>query len=145
MVRWALDDKKAIARVQKQMVYEEDGWGYETNRVAGYRCKGGCRRVFDLDILEVDHIIPKSKRGSDNPSNLQLLCPACNKKKSAKITDKAKSLIKRGAVRTSAKRTKTTTKAKPTLKKISAKPVKKKTIKAPAKPSVKKTKTAKKK
>lgn len=92
--------------------------------------------------MEVDHIIPRSKRGSDNPSNLQLLCPACNKKKSAKITDKAKSLIKRGAVRTPVKRaTKPETKTKSTVKKSSVKTVKKKTTKAFRKPRTKKITT----
>ncbi len=84
-MRWTIEDKKMIAKAQKQVVHMTDDWGNETGRVR-YRCKGGCRRLFDLDILEVDHIIPRSKPGGvDRPSNLQLLCPACNKKKGNRL------------------------------------------------------------
>jgi 5-methylcytosine-specific restriction endonuclease McrA len=135
MVRWTRDDKKTIALAQKQIVYKEDWIGNETNSVDGYRCKK-CHRVLDLDILEVDHIIPRAKRGSDRPSNLQLLCPPCNKKKSDNITAKAKMLIKKGAVRTTVKRTaKAATKTKPAVKKATVKKVvKTKPTKAVSKP-----------
>ena len=45
---------------------------------------GGCGGEFRIGNLEVDHIVPKSKGGTDHPSNLQLLCGACNKMKSDK-------------------------------------------------------------
>lgn len=80
-LRWTKADKKHIARYQNQEIIEEDIW-LGTIKVIGYKCKK-CRREFPLDILEVDHIIPVSKNGKDNPANLQLLCPPCNKKKSA--------------------------------------------------------------
>ena len=38
----------------------------------------GCRRRYSFDIIQVDHIIPKSKGGGDTVGNLQLLCPTCN-------------------------------------------------------------------
>lgn len=47
-------------------------------------CKGPCGRSFPIDIMQVDHINPISKGGKDQPSNLRLLCPTCNRKKSAK-------------------------------------------------------------
>jgi 5-methylcytosine-specific restriction endonuclease McrA len=144
MVRWTRDDKKAIANAQNQVVYEEDWLGNETNYVDGYECKR-CKRVFDLDILEVDHIIPRSKGGSDRPSNLQLLCPVCNKKKSAKITAKAKSLIKRGALLTSKRKTvKSSAEAKPAAKKPVTKATSiKKTAKVSTKSGTKNTVTKK--
>ena len=42
------------------------------------RCNG-CRTEFPFRILEVDHIIPKSRGGTDHIENLQLLCPSCNR------------------------------------------------------------------
>lgn len=34
--------------------------------------------------FETDHIIPLSKNGSNQPENIQLLCPKCNKEKGCK-------------------------------------------------------------
>ena len=39
----------------------------------------GCRTEFLFRIFEVDHIIPKSRGGTDHIDNLQLLCPSCNR------------------------------------------------------------------
>lgn len=36
------------------------------------------------DRFHVDHVMPVALGGSSNPENLQLLCPGCNRKKSAK-------------------------------------------------------------
>jgi site-specific DNA-methyltransferase (adenine-specific) len=41
----------------------------------------GCKILFDIRNLEIDHIIPKSKGGGDYYENYQLLCSACNKMK----------------------------------------------------------------
>ena len=41
----------------------------------------GCRMDFPFKIFEVDHVIPRSKGGTDHLGNLQLLCPHCNRVK----------------------------------------------------------------
>ena len=40
-----------------------------------------CREHFAARHLEVDHIIARSKGGTDHLSNLQLLCSHCNRRK----------------------------------------------------------------
>ena len=64
-------DKMIIARYQGQ------------EGLFGIVCKG-CGRSFPMDIMQVDHIVPVSRGGKDNPSNLRLLCPTCNRRKGTK-------------------------------------------------------------
>ena len=44
----------------------------------------GCETHFPFKVMEVDHILPRSKGGSDHYENLQLLCTHCNKSKGSK-------------------------------------------------------------
>ncbi len=45
---------------------------------------GGCNVHFEKRNLTVDHIVPRSKGGTDHPENLWLLCGACNSSKGTK-------------------------------------------------------------
>lgn len=108
-MRYKKEDKEDIARARKQVVYETDMWSGR-RVVVGYRCKGKCRRVFkDLADLEVDHIKPVSKGGTERISNLQLLCTRCNRTKGS-TTAKKSSTVKRKT--TTAKRKTSTAKRK---------------------------------
>ena len=42
----------------------------------------GCEVLFPFRNMTIDHILPRSRGGSDAPDNLQLLCAACNSTKS---------------------------------------------------------------
>lgn len=52
-----------------------DGW-----RTNGYRFP----TLDGSTYLSVDHIVPRSKGGSDEPSNLRTLCHPCNARKGTK-------------------------------------------------------------
>ena len=44
----------------------------------------GCDTHFPFKVMEVDHILPQSRGGTDHFDNLQLLCTHCNKSKGNK-------------------------------------------------------------
>ena len=44
----------------------------------------GCKVAFPFRNFTVDHIIPRSRGGTDHPDNLQLLCAACNSLKGSR-------------------------------------------------------------
>lgn len=50
-----------------------------------YTCQICGKYMPDEVGLQIDHIIPVSKGGKTIPSNLQVLCDKCNRKKSAKL------------------------------------------------------------
>lgn len=50
---------------------------YRILKRAKFRCEL-CGISADKKALEVDHIIPRNKQGSDDESNLQALCYSCN-------------------------------------------------------------------
>ena len=41
----------------------------------------GCETHFPFRVMDVDHMLPRSKGGTDDPDNLQLLCSGCNRSK----------------------------------------------------------------
>lgn len=52
-----------------------------------------CGRAQPEIRLEVDHIIPLSKGGSNHISNIQPLCPNCNRAKGVKYSDYRKAVL----------------------------------------------------
>jgi hypothetical protein len=57
----------AVSKSTRRAVFERDG----------FACKN-CGRTKDLCI---DHIVARSKGGTDDPGNLQVLCRVCNSSK----------------------------------------------------------------
>ena len=41
----------------------------------------GCETHFPFRVMEVDHILPRSRGGTDHAGNLQMLCSGCNRSK----------------------------------------------------------------
>lgn len=57
----------------------------EVRREVWRRDQGKCTKCGNRENLEYDHIIPFSKGGSNTARNIELLCEACNRAKSASI------------------------------------------------------------
>jgi hypothetical protein len=51
-------------------IFDRDGWI--------------CQRCGSHQNLTVDHVVPRAKGGTDDPSNLQTLCGSCNSSKGAR-------------------------------------------------------------
>jgi len=44
-----------------------------------------CKIILTKDQMTIDHILPKSKGGTDDYNNLTISCIACNKEKKDKV------------------------------------------------------------
>ena len=73
-----IDDKKFVKAGVRWQVFERDD----------FKCVACGKSSHDGAILHVDHIIPKSKGGSDTMDNYQTLCHLCNIGKSNKSDKK---------------------------------------------------------
>ena len=66
----------------KKDIYEE-----QKKKCAGPCGDNGGGRQLPIDLLDIDHIIAKSRGGQDRKNNLQLLCRTCNTTKGDKGMD----------------------------------------------------------
>ncbi len=66
---------------------------FERYRGPEYTCKGCSKPInrnkapSDPNSVQIDHIVPQKAGGTNLITNLQPLCPECNRKKSAKINE----------------------------------------------------------
>lgn len=74
--RWFAKKKPARKSLPRAEVVARDG----------YRCVY-CEKSVSLQTAHVDHVIPKSRGGSDNIDNLVTACGPCNTRKSAKTPE----------------------------------------------------------
>ena len=59
----------------------------------------GCNGFFEIRNFTIDHIVAKSKGGTDHIDNLQLLCGACNSMKGTKTQEEFLAELKRQGIR----------------------------------------------
>lgn len=63
--------RKAISKRLRFAVFKRDG----------FRCRY-CGRTPEVSVLHVDHVVPVSKGGTNDPANLVAACSSCNGGKS---------------------------------------------------------------
>lgn len=89
----------ALASTKAQEYYTKNpfsdfarhGWGNLRHRMITehpYCALCGARPSSEI-MLDIDHVLPVSKGGSDDPSNLQVLCHKCNRGKGNEIIKSA--------------------------------------------------------
>lgn len=87
-------------RGQKKNMQKRVNHAILYRRQSGY-C-AGCDHHFQPRNLTIDHVVPRSKGGSDDIANFQLLCHACNQLKGDGSQDhlmtelQARGLVNRG-------------------------------------------------
>ena len=59
----------------------------------------GCQVPFHFRNITIDHIHPRSKGGTDDPDDLQLLCAACNSTKGDRTQEYLIQKLKEQSVR----------------------------------------------
>jgi len=57
----------------------------EMTKLVMKRDKQECRYCGSKKNLQIDHIHPMARGGTNDPYNLQILCKSCNVRKSAKV------------------------------------------------------------
>ena len=95
---FSLDDGESMALSQVELrqyrSYKHTLFGLQEGKC------NGCDVLFPFRNMTIDHIIPQSKGGTNDPDNLQLLCGACNSTKGNRTQDELiQSLRDQGVLR----------------------------------------------
>ena len=77
-LRWYADVPRRLKVCSRKNIYVRDG----------YRCQY-CGKIFPAWELTLDHIIPKSRGGSNKWENLVACCNACNRHKADRTPEEA--------------------------------------------------------
>lgn len=76
------------------MAQYRDKWFAANPSITGlYRCRN-CGKLFKKQDIDIDHIIPRNKGGTDDLWNLQPMCKHCNRSKSDDTIETAPDLAK---------------------------------------------------
>ncbi len=67
---------KWITKTRRLAVYMRDGFACQ-------RCNRDLRKASPAEV-QLDHLIPRSKGGSDHECNLVMICRSCNSSRGAK-------------------------------------------------------------
>jgi len=93
-IEWRKNNKDLMSfYANKRRILKKEAGGFHTlkewemlKKQYNYTCL--CCNKSEPEIkITIDHIIPISKRGSDDIENIQLLCRSCNSSKGIKILD----------------------------------------------------------
>ena len=74
--------------------YRQRGMENTQSNYGWYKCVK-CGKSYRKGDMDIDHIIPKSKGGSNNRENLQCICKHCNRSKQADTSETSTDLKKR--------------------------------------------------
>lgn len=86
--------KSGVSGAMRRLVFREEGYRCRKCGIPGFerrfpRGGYGHYTVFPGIYLSIDHIIPKSKGGTNDRSNLRVLCTTCNTEKGVKPAEAA--------------------------------------------------------
>ena len=95
----------SLSKLVVDSMFSDEGQNYREIYFANapsnngwYKCEH-CKKSFRKCDIDVDHIVPKSKGGTNSYSNLQGLCRHCNRSKKDNMTDTLSDLTKKGKER----------------------------------------------
>ena len=93
--RYILEEEQKLIKLKKEVsllqelnkdsVRSRTRIPQEVQMLVWRRDEGRCVECGSKELLEIDHIIPVSKGGSNTLRNIQLLCENCNREKGDKI------------------------------------------------------------
>jgi hypothetical protein len=82
-----------LTKESEELITLRDAWDrrtwLETSRRIFRRDKWTCVYCSSGDDLTVDHVVPRSRGGSNDDSNLATACRACNSRKNARTPEEA--------------------------------------------------------